>query len=50
MIWAAINIFFSWWAWKQSAGSFKENYNGIGWMWIFVSAMNFAAALVQIGF
>ena len=50
MIWATLNIIFSWWAWRSSTSAFEDKQNGLGWFMIFVSAINFAAALVQMGF
>jgi hypothetical protein len=50
MIFAALNIFFSWWAWKSSTTAFEDKRNVLGWFMIFVSAINFAGAMVQLGF
>ncbi len=50
MIWAAVNIFFSWWAWNTATGAFENKHNGLGWLMIFVSATNFASAMVTLGF
>ena len=49
-MWAAINIFFSWWAWKAASGAFENKHETLGWIMIFVSAINFASAMVTMGF
>jgi len=50
MIWAALNIFFSWWAWQSATSAFDNKHDGLGWFMIFVSAINFASAMVTMGF
>lgn len=50
MIVAAINIFFSWWAWQSATSAFDDKRAGLGWFMIFVSAINFASAMVTMGF
>ena len=49
MMWAAINIFFSWWSWNAASGAFENKHETLGWFLIFVSAMQFASALVLLG-
>ena len=49
MMWSAINLFFSWWAWQTATGAFENKHDALGWLMIFVSAINFASALVSMG-
>ena len=50
MIMAALNIIFSWWSWQAATGAFNAKHDGLGWILIFVSAINFASAMVTLGF
>lgn len=50
MIWTAINLIISWWAWRSASSAFEAGTNSLAWLMIFVSATNFAAAMVQMGF
>jgi TRAP-type C4-dicarboxylate transport system permease small subunit len=41
-------IFFAWVCWQWSQDSFEEEKDALGYLWIFVSAMNFASAMSAI--
>jgi len=49
IMWTVLNLVFSWWAWQSASSAFENKHDGLGWTMIFVSAINFASALVSIG-
>jgi hypothetical protein len=50
MITAALNIVFSWVSWQAATRAFDDKRVNLGWFMIFISAINFAAAMVSLGF
>ena len=47
-IWVVINIIFAWVLWKWAQRDFDNDRPTLGWLNIFFSAWNAAAALSQI--
>jgi len=45
IFWLALNIVFAWLGWKWAGDEFQAGRNLMGWVYIFISAWNAAAAL-----
>ena len=48
MMLVGLNVFFSWYTWKLADERFSENENFSGWLYIALSALNAAAAMVHV--
>jgi hypothetical protein len=44
----AIQIFFSWTFWQWSQDCFGDDRDALGYLWLFVSAFQFASAMSAI--
>ena len=43
-----LNLLFAYLSWKWAMDAFENGFNKLGWMQIFISALNMAAALDKI--